>query len=155
MNQDAINEALALAGYNEIITSEIKEKPTAIYSTYHNLWIIENTFRIMKSQLDARPVYVQHEDSIKGHFTICYLAVIILRLLQFRCFEDKISAEQLTDYIRNFQVTDTGKSEYINTMRDTPVVKQVEEVINMGTRSLIMTEKKIQKLMKYKFVTRK
>lgn len=155
VNQDAIDEAMKLAGYNEIITSEIKEKPTAIYSTYHHLWIIENTFRIMKSQLDARPVYVQHEDSIKGHFTICYLAVIILRLLQFRCFEEKISAEQLTDYIRDFQVTDTGKSEYINTMRDTPVVKQVEEVINMGTRSLIMTEKKIQKLMKYKFVTRK
>ena len=155
VNQDAIDEAMKLAGYNEIITSEIKEKPTAIYSTYHHLWIIENTFRIMKSQLDARPVYVQHEDSIKGHFTICYLAVIILRLLQFRGFEEKISAEQLTDYIRDFQVTDTGKSEYINTMRDTPVVKQVEEVINMGTRSLIMTEKKIQKLMKYKFVTRK
>lgn len=155
VNKKAIDEALELAGYNEIITSELKEKPTTIYNTYHHLWVIENTFRIMKSQLDSRPVYVQHEDSIKGHFTICYLAVILLRLLQFRCFEERISTEQLTDYIRAFQVTDTGKKEYINTMKDNSVVRHIEEVIKMGTRQLIMTEKKIQKLMKYKIVTRK
>ena len=155
VNQEAIDEALELAGYNEIITSEINEKPITIYNTYHHLWVIENTFRIMKSQLDSRPVYVQHEDSIKGHFTICYLAILILRLLQFKCFEEKISAEQLTDYIRNFQVTDTGKNEYVNTMKDSPVARLIEETVNMGTRALIMTEKKIQKLMKYKIVTRK
>lgn len=84
INEKAIEEDLRLAGYNLIVTSEIKMNAEAIYSTYHNLWRIEESFKLMKSYLDARSVFMQGHDSICGHFLICYLSVLLLRLLQFK-----------------------------------------------------------------------
>ena len=83
MNEKLIKKNLELAGYNLLVTSEITMSDKDVYDAYHNLWRIEESFRIMKSQLDARPVYLQKEDTIVGHFLICYLAVLLTRLLQF------------------------------------------------------------------------
>lgn len=81
INEKAIENAKKLAGYNMIITSEIHMSASEIYASYHNLWRIEESFRIMKSQLDARPAYMQKQETITGHFLICYLAVLLTRLL--------------------------------------------------------------------------
>ena len=77
LNEKAIDNARRLAGYNMIVTSELHMPASDIYAAYHNLWRIEESFRIMKSQLDARPVYLQKEETIAGHFLICYLAVLL------------------------------------------------------------------------------
>lgn len=53
-----------------LVTSEIAMNDKDIHDAYYNLWRIEESFRIMKSQLDARPVYLQKEDTIVGHFLI-------------------------------------------------------------------------------------
>ena len=67
-----------------MVTSETRMPASEIYAAYHRLWRIEESFRIMKSHLDARPVYLQKEETITGHFLICYLAVLLTRLLQFK-----------------------------------------------------------------------
>lgn len=90
INQDKVNEDLKLAGYNLLVTSETKMRAEEIYKVYHRLWRIEETFRTLKSELDARPVYLQRQDSIYGHFLICYLAVFALRVLQIKEFKDEI-----------------------------------------------------------------
>ena len=82
INEIAIENARKLAGYNMIITSETHMAASEIYAAYHNLWRIEESFRIMKSQLDARPVYLQKKKTITGHFLICHLAVLLTRILQ-------------------------------------------------------------------------
>ena len=64
LNQEAIEEDLKLAGFNLLVTSETKMSAKDIYDTYHNLWRIEESFRIMKSDLDARPVFLQKEETI-------------------------------------------------------------------------------------------
>ena len=63
-----------------LVTSEIKMKDVEIYDAYHNLWRIEESFRVMKSELDERPVYLQKENSIKGHFLICYVTILLTRI---------------------------------------------------------------------------
>ena len=70
MNEDLIKKSLELAGYNMLVTSEISMADKEIYTAYHNLWRIEESFRIIKSQLDARPVYLQKKYTITGHFLI-------------------------------------------------------------------------------------
>ncbi len=52
-----------------IITSETQMEASEIYAAYHNLWRIEESFRVMKSQLDARPVYMQKQETLTGHFS--------------------------------------------------------------------------------------
>ena len=59
INYDVIDRERSLAGYNMIVTSETMMDEKNIYSTYHNLWRIEESFRVMKTDLDARPVYLQ------------------------------------------------------------------------------------------------
>ena len=71
LNEELIQRYRELAGYNLLVTSEIEMSEQSIYDTYHNLWRIEQSFRIMKSELNARPVFLQKENSIKGHFLIC------------------------------------------------------------------------------------
>ena len=94
MNEELIQKSLELAGYNMLVTSEISMKDKDVYNAYHNLWRIEESFRIMKSQLDARPVYLQKQDTIVGHFLICYLAVLLTRLLQFKILKNGYSSEE-------------------------------------------------------------
>ena len=107
MNEELIKKSLELAGYNLLVTSEISMSDKDVYDAYHNLWRIEESFRIMKSQLDARPVYLQKKDTIIGHFLICYLAVLLTRLLQFKLLKSNYCSEDLFDFVH-----DLGKQEW-------------------------------------------
>ena len=82
-----------------IITSELDYDAKKIKGIYGGLWKIEQSFRIMKSDLEARPIYLSTEAHIKAHFLICYVALIIVRLLQFYMKEDYLTAERLADVL--------------------------------------------------------
>ena len=103
INEAQIEKDLKLAGYNLLVTSEVNMASKDIYSTYHNLWRIEESFRIMKSDLDARPVFLQKEDTIKGHFLICYLTVLLGRILQFKILENKYSSSEIFNFNEGIQ----------------------------------------------------
>ena len=68
----------------------------------------------MKSYLDARPVFLQKEESIIGHFTICYLALTVLRLLEIKIFKNRISTQNIIEFIRQYSITATREKSYIN-----------------------------------------
>lgn len=75
-----------------------------IYAAYHNLWRIEESFRIMKFQLDARPAYLQKRDTITGHFLICYLTVLLTRLFQIHVLNDNFGTEEIFDFMHDIRV---------------------------------------------------
>ncbi|WP_145453269.1 IS1634 family transposase, partial [Staphylococcus epidermidis] len=64
-------------GYYGIQYSDTTLSPEEILNAYHGLWKIEESFRVLKSNLEARPIYVWTEESIHGHFVICYLALVL------------------------------------------------------------------------------
>ena len=123
MNEKAIENARRLAGYNLMVTSELSMSAAEIYAAYHNLWRIEESFRIMKSQLDARPVYLQKEDTITGHFLICYLSVVLMRILQIYALKDRYGTEEIFDFIRDFRVAKISDRKYINLTRSSSFIK--------------------------------
>lgn len=114
LNQAKIDEDMAFAGYNLLVSSEIDKTALEIYDAYHGLWRIEESFRIMKTYLEARPVYLQKAESIYGHFTICYLALTLLRLLELKAFGDAMPIGQLIGFIRNYSITETPDGTFIN-----------------------------------------
>ena len=71
-------------GYYSIVTSEIEENDKDIINRYHGLSRIEDSFRIIKSDLEGRPIYVWTEEHIKAHFLICFIALTIIRIIQFK-----------------------------------------------------------------------
>jgi len=80
-NSDKLSDEEKYDGYYSIVTSELEMSEDKIIDTYRGLWEIEETFKITKSELETRPVYVRSEDHIDAHFLTCFIALTILRLL--------------------------------------------------------------------------
>lgn len=142
LNNEKIEEDMSFAGYNLIVTSELNMPEEKVYEVYHGLWRIEECFRVMKSYLEARPVYLQKEDSIYGHFTICYLALTILRLLEIKVFEDKIPLGRLVEFIRQYSITDTGEGTYINNAIRSKTFLQIKERLGLSKLGNLILKKR-------------
>lgn len=149
LNEAAIEKDLKYAGYNLMVTSEIKMSDYDMYTTYHNLWRIEESFKIMKSDLDARPVFLQKEDTIKGHFLICYLAVLLERILQFKVLKNAYSTSEVFEFIRNFKVT-KAESKYINTTTASEFIHDFAKLLQLPLENYFLSETQIQSMFNHK-----
>ncbi len=151
INEKAIERAKKLAGYNMIITSETHMTASEIYAAYHNLWRIEESFRVMKSQLDARPVYLQKRDTITGHFLICYLAVLLTRLLQIHILNDNFGTEEIFDFMHDFRVAKISDRKYINLARSSSFIKQLSAKTGLPLTSYFLGNEDINKMLSHRF----
>ena len=151
INEKAIENAKKLAGYNMLITSEIRMTASEIYAAYHNLWRIEESFRIMKSQLDARPVFMQKQETITGHFLICYLAVLLTRLLQIHTLKDEYGTEEIFDFIRDFRIAKIADRKYINLTRSSSFIKELSCLTGLPLTSYFLGNEDINKMLSHRF----
>jgi transposase len=149
INQKAIDKDLAFAGYNLFVTSEIKMSDRDIYETYNNLWRIEESFKIMKSDLDARPAFVQKEETIKGHFLICYLAVLLERILEFKVLGNKYCAGAIFGFMKNFKVT-KAETKYINTTTYTDFIDDFSKMLGLPLTNYFLSETQIKSIFNHK-----
>ena len=151
INEKAIENAKKLAGYNMIVTSEIRMTASEIYAAYHNLWRIEESFRIMKSQLDARPVFMQKQETITGHFLICYLSVLLTRLFQIHVLKDEYGTEEIFDFIRDFRVVKISDRKYINLTRSSSFIKDLTAQTDLPLTSYFLGNEDINKMLSHRF----
>lgn len=151
INEKAIENAKKLAGYHMIVTSEIRMTASEIYAAYHNLWRIEESFRIMKSQLDARPVFMQKQETITGHFLICYLSVLLTRLFQIHVLKDEYGAEEIFDFIRDFRVVKISDRKYINLTRSSSFIKDLTAQTDLPLTSYFLGNEDINKMLSHRF----
>lgn len=151
INEKAIENAKKLAGYNMIVTSEIQMTASEIYAAYHNLWRIEESFRIMKSQLDARPVFMQKQETITGHFLICYLSVLLTRLFQIHVLKDEYGTEEIFDFIRDFRVVKISDRKYINLTRSSSFIKDLTAQTDLPLTSYFLGNEDINKMLSHRF----
>lgn len=82
-------------GYFCIITSELDYDERKMRQVYGGLWRIEESFRIMKTDFYARPVFVRKNEHIRAHFLICFVALLIIRIIQHRMGENALSTERI------------------------------------------------------------
>ena len=149
INQDAIDKDLKFAGFNLLVTSETEMPDTEIYQVYHNLWRIEESFKIMKSDLDARPVFLQKEETIKGHFLICYLTVLLERIFQFKVLENAYSTNDVFHFFKDFTVT-KAESKYINTTTSSPFIIGLAKKFHLPLTNYYLSEAQIKSIMNHK-----
>lgn len=96
INEDLIREEEALDGYYVLLTSEMEESDDKIIDMYRGLWRIEESFKITKSELEARPVYVWTREHIEAHFLTCFIALTIMRILEMK-LEHKYSTAKIIE----------------------------------------------------------
>ena len=149
LNEDKIDEDRRCAGYNMLVTSEIKADPKEIYAVYHNLWRIEESFRILKTYLEARPVFLHDKYAIKGHFLICYVALTLLRLLELKTFKDEIPAAQLVEFMRQYKITRNYDKSYINNATYSRTYEQIKEKLGLSKLgNVYLSQKDVDLLLK-------
>ena len=108
LNQEKINEDAKFDGYYSIVTSEENLSDLELRNIYKGLAKIEETFKITKSEFNARPINVRLEDHIDSHFLICFISLIIIRILQHK-INDKYTIKNLLEKMKLFQCThETG-----------------------------------------------
>jgi transposase len=112
IDTDKIAADEAMDGYYCLITSELDKSAEEIIDIYKGLWKIEETFRVTKSTLETRPVYVSRHDRIHAHFMICYVALVLLRLIQLD-LDWKHSASEIADDIASIDGVLMKKNYYL------------------------------------------
>jgi transposase len=121
IDEDKIRQDERFDGYYGIQTSELEMKPNDILAAYHTLWKIEESFRIMKSTLEVRPIFHWTEKRIKGHFVICFLAFLLERKLEQQLHKSGIedaSPERIREALNRMEFAEVdlkGQSFYIKT----------------------------------------
>ena len=106
LDEDKIEAFKKGMGYYKIVTSELSMDPKEAIDKYHGLSKIEEQFRIMKGDLNTRPIFVRNPEHIKAHLFICFLALVILRIIQ-----NKITNSGLVSPSKNKKVNwSTGLS---------------------------------------------
>ena len=124
-------------GFYSIVTSEIEEDDKEIINRYHGLSRIEDSFRIIKSDLEGRPIFVWLEEHIKAHFLICFIALTIIRIIQYKIlkhenkstlnvdgWEQGITAERLKEALNEFNA-DHFYNEYYKISEINDEIKQI------------------------------
>ena len=149
INQAAIDKDLMFAGYNLLVTSETDMRDQDIYGTYRNLWRIEESFKIMKSDLDMRPVFLQKESSIKGHFLICYLTVLLERIFQFKLLDNQYPASQIFDFMKNFKVAKVD-NKFLNLTTTSNLIDYLSDFFNLPLTNLFLSQTQIKSILNLK-----
>jgi len=120
LDTDAIYNDEKFDGYYAIATNEENISAEDAIQAYHNLYKIEHSFRLMKSNLEMQPIFVWTQKRIKGHFVVCFLAFLLARHLEYKLTKNEIAAS--ADKVRNalnslnfVKISLGGSSYYIKT----------------------------------------
>ena len=100
LDEELIKEEEKYDGYYSIVTSELNYSDQKIRQIYRELIKIEDSFKITKSNLEARPVYVWTKEHIEAHFLTCFISLTILRLIENK-LEHKYTIENIIETLRN------------------------------------------------------
>ena len=148
LNEERIKEEEKYDGYYSIVTSEEKLSDSEIRKIYKGLAKIEESFKITKTGLESRPVYVSTADHIESHFLTCFISLVIIRLIE-RKLNNKYSYNKIIDSIRNYTSNHIEHDIYMQNYTD-EVIKEIEEVFNIDLSRKYLTLSEIKKISKIK-----
>ena len=137
IDEDLIREEEALDGYYMLLTSEMDTPDDKIIDMYRGLWRIEESFKITKSGLEARPVYVWTREHIEAHFLTCFVALTISRILEMK-LEHKYSTERIIDSLSRAECSLLQQNYYVFDYYD-EVLKDIGNVTNIDFSKRIRT----------------
>jgi len=108
LDVDRINEESRYDGFYAVITS-LEDDVRGVLNIIEQRWEIEESFKIMKTEFEARPVYVRRDDRIKAHFLTCFMSLLVYRLLE-RKLDNKFTCSEILSTLRSMQMTLLSKN---------------------------------------------
>lgn len=141
-NEKKYQRDIALDGYYAIVTNDLELTPSEIIDKYRNLSVIEDSFRVTKTDLEGRPVYVWTDEHIKGHFLTCFIALTLYRLLQLET-NNQYSVNQLKEALNSALVLEMGNG-ILHMNKVDPIIEK------LGSKHNQLFNKEFYKLEKFK-----
>ena len=117
LDLERISEEEKYDGYYAIVTSEKKMSDAEIRNKYRGLWEIEESFKIMKSEFKARSVYVKTDEHVNAHFLTCYVALVIMRVIE-HLLGEKFTVKQIRESLCNYSCSYLEQGYYLFDQRD-------------------------------------
>lgn len=146
LKTDKIKEEEKYDGYYSIVTSEKELSDKKIRDIYKNLWKIEETFKVTKSSLETRPIYVWTKEHIEGHFLSCFVALVIVRLLEHK-LDKKYSTKRIIEALKNFNCRKIEHDIYLNSY-NSKIINELFDINNTDLTSKFLLLKKIKNFLK-------
>ena len=144
---DKIKEEEKWDGYYSIVTSEKNLTDKEIRDIYKGLWKIEESFKITKSELETRPVYVWTDESIETHFLSCFVSLLFIRLLEQK-LNKKYSNPYVIDSLRNYKSTKIEHNIYLQNFRN-DVIQDLEKVFKIDLSRKYLTLSEIKQILNF------
>ena len=145
LNQSAIDNEAMFDGFYAVCTT-LEDDISEIIKVNKRRWEIEESFRILKSDFKARPVYLKRDDRIKAHFTTCFLALLIYRILEHKLGE-KYTSSKIIDTLRNMNMMKLDGVGYIPTYTRTSLTDDLHKVFKFRTDHEITILKDMKKIL--------
>ena len=139
LDETAIAEESRYDGFYAVCTN-LNDDPADIAKINHDRWEIEESFRIMKSEFEARPVYLQRDDRIEAHFLTCFIALMIYRILEKK-LGDKYTCEEIIRTLREMDMRKVGEHGYIPSYTRTQLTDSLHENAGFRTDYELITPK--------------
>lgn len=142
-NEEKLREEEKFDGYYAIVTSEYKETPEKIIDMYRGLWKIEESFKVTKSDFESRPVYLSLKEHIDAHFLICFIALVIVRVLEYR-LKGKYSVTEILESLGKACCSYIKENYYLFDFCNN-VLEDTGKELNIDFRKKIMSLGEIKK----------
>ena len=146
LNTKQIEKEEQYDGFYGVCTN-LDDNAEEIIKINQRRWEIEESFRIMKSEFKARPVYLSRDDRITAHFTTCFLALVLHRYLE-KELEKKYTATQIIDTLRNMNLIKHNEDGYIPVFTRTDVTDDLHKKFDFRIDYEIVNKKNLKNILK-------
>ena len=146
LNTSAIEKEAQYDGFYAVCTT-LEDDISEIVKVNKRRLEIEESFRILKTDFKARPVYLKRDDRIKAHFTTCFLSLLIYRILEHK-LDEKYTNEKIISTLRNMNLAYESEEGYIPLYTRNDITDELHEKYEFRTDYEITTEKKMKKILK-------
>lgn len=146
INENEIAKEEQYDGFYGVCTN-LEDDANEIIKVNNRRWEIEESFRIMKSELKARPVYLSRDDRIQAHFMTCFISLLIHRILEKK-LDEKYTTNDIIETLRNMNLYKEEAEGYIPAYKRTDLTDKLHEKSGFRTDYEITTEKNMKKILK-------
>lgn len=147
LNQEMIDQEARFDGFYGICT-DLEDKATDIIKTNGGRWIIEDCFRITKTEFEARPVYLQRDDRIKAHFLTCFLALILYKYLAKKINRAgcHFSTNNIISTLKDMNFVSVAGEGYIPTYTRTDLTNNLHGSAGFRTDTQIVSKQRMKSI---------
>lgn len=143
---DKINDEEKYDGYYSIVTSEKDLTDKDIRDIYKGLWKIEESFKITKSNLETRPIFVWTKEHIEAHFLTCFISLVILRLIEYKT-NRKYSTNAIINSLKNYTSNNLEHDIYFQNFTNN-VIKDLSNIYGIDLSRKYLSLSEIKKMLK-------